>query len=177
MDSGFENLNDALGSDYNVDEELEAIDEKTKNFEEIKNKIANRESGNEIEDKEYLELELKTLISNSQRIMNILEQDIKIGSKPRYHEVYATLAKSVLDGIKELRELNQTIANLKLQKEKLEIRKLQNGIDAKPTQVNFNLSGRELFKMVEAAKKSSELNSVNAEFEIHSESFKDEQKK
>jgi hypothetical protein len=178
MQSGFENLNDALDANYDVDDELKEINEKTKRFDLIRKEIAQKEKQNELEDKEYLEFELKTLISNNRRVLDILEQDIKIGTKPRYHEVYATLTKSVLDGIKELRELNKTIADLKFQKEKLEVRKMQNSLTgSQQTQVNFRLTGKDLFDMIEAAKSSSQLNVVDAEFEVDSDAVIEERRK
>jgi hypothetical protein len=148
----------------------------------LRTEISNKENKSDIEDKEYLEYELKTLISDSRRVMYILEQDIKIGTKPRYHEVYATLTKSVLDGIKELRELNQTIANLKFQKEKLAVRKEQYSLSGgngnnSGAKLNVRLSGKDLFDMMEAARKSSGLNAVKAEFEVESETVIEEKKK
>jgi hypothetical protein len=176
--TGFEALNDALNVDYDVDKEIENINAQSERFSAIRKEISDKEKNTELEDKEYLEFELKTLIANNRRVLDILEQDIKIGTKPRYHEVYATLTKSVLDGIRELRELNKTIADIKFQKEKLEVRKMQNSLPStQMAHVNFQLTGKDLFDMINIAKRSSQLNAVDAVFEVDSAAVISEKKK
>jgi len=164
MNTGFEGLDDALNTDYSVDTDLNQLSEKSEQFEKNKKAIVSKPDAT-IDDKEYLELELKTLIQDTRRVMEILENDIKIGCKPRYHEVYATLGKSALDGIKELRGLHIGIANLKLQKEKIEYKRNRSDT-INNTQVNFNLSGNDLFDMITHAKETSQLKDVTAEFHL-----------
>lgn len=169
-ETGFEGIDNVLNTDYNVDKELEKLETQSKKLVERKSQSKeNKDLEATIEDKEYLEFELKLLIQNTNRIMEVLEQDIKIGTKPRYHEVYATLVKTVLDGLKELRELNVSIEQLKLQREKLEVRKKEGGTSSNYQQVNFHLSGSDLYNMFEKAKAESELNKIEADFKITDE--------
>lgn len=167
MNTGFEGIDDALNIEYEEDETL-------KSATEINTKLTNLitksdSSDDEIDDKEYLELELKMLIQSTRNIMTVLEQDIKVGSKPRYHEVYATLTKTLIDGIKELRELNQSKINNKINRKKLEIKEKSIKNNLPQQTLNLQLSGSDLFKMLETAKSASTLNTVNADFEIVNE--------
>jgi hypothetical protein len=175
MNSGFEGLDDALDIDYDVDKEIDEVATRTEKLEKSKYEIAKKPRDEiNISDQEYLVMELKMIIANSRNILEVLEQDIKIGTQPRYHEVYATLTKSVIDGLKELRELNQSVANLEIQKEKLELKKVNpNGSMQIGTQVNMNLTGKDLFKMIKQAKSESELNVIEADFEIDGKRPKD----
>lgn len=180
MESGFEGLDDALNIDYEaVDKELTEINDRSNQLEESKKEIAKHKQDDldaTIEDKEYLAMELKMIIQNSRNILEVLEQDIKIGTKPRYHEVYATLTKSVLDGLKELRELNNNVAQLKLQKEKLNIKRASANDKTSMqigTQVNMQMTGGDFFKMVEDAKKQSSLNNIEPTFDLEGQPPKD----
>ena len=53
MESGFENLNDALNTNYDVDEEIEGLESKAKSIEKIKESMADKDVSQELEDKEY----------------------------------------------------------------------------------------------------------------------------
>ncbi len=172
MNSGFEGLDDALNTDYDVDKEIDNISERSELLNKTKTEVSKNTDNSldaTIEDKEYIAMELKMIIQNSRNILDVLEQDIKIGTQPRYHEVYATLTKSIIDGLKELRELNQTVVQLRLQKEKIELKRIsssQNNNLQIGTQVNMNLTGKDLFKMIESAKTNSSLNAIDVDFEL-----------
>jgi hypothetical protein len=163
----FENLDGALDTDYSADETVKEAESLITKIEDNKKAVEASTDETTIDDKEYLEFELKTLIQSTRRVLDVLEQDVKIGSQPRVFEVFGTLTKTVIDGIKELREMNLSIAQLKLQKEKLDVRKAESkNIPQLPNQVNISLSGRELFNMVSNATKNSQLNEIDAEFEV-----------
>jgi len=118
-----------------------------------------------------MEFELKTTINDMKAVLATLQEDIKIGSQPRMFEVYATLSKSVLDGIKELRDLNMDIENLKIKKEAMSLkqqiaRKSPDNGGNTTNNVNLMLSGKDLFSMLNKAKLDSELNEIDAEFDV-----------
>lgn len=113
-----------------------------------------------LEDKQYLQTEVKSLIENSKRVLDTIQKDIKIGSPPRMAEVYAKLLSSTLEGIRELRELNQAIANMQMFRDP----------DEQPkASINVKMSGKELMEMMKIAKESSQLKSVEAKFSVEGE--------
>tara|TARA_R110001606_G_scaffold88448_6_gene199279 strand:- start:6703 stop:7212 length:510 start_codon:yes stop_codon:yes gene_type:complete len=147
----YEPLNDALDIDYDPNRIVDKAEKDIVSLAKTSTKLSDATT---LEDKEYMELEIKTLISSAKFVMDKLEEDVKIGAKPRVYEVYATLTKAVLDSIKELRELNLSIENLKLSKEKLNLKK-EIGSTTSNT-VNLQISGRDMFKMLANAKKQAE---------------------
>lgn len=160
----YDPLNDALDIDYDPNKIVEKAEKDIVSLAKSSSKIGDATT---LEDKEYMELEIKTLISSAKFVMDKLEEDVKIGAKPRVYEVYATLTKAVLDSIKELRELNLSIENLKLSKEKLKLKK-EIG-NAAPSNVNLQLSGKDMFKMLAAAQeqaKQSRSEVPDAEYDV-----------
>lgn len=163
MNTGFEGLDDALGTEYQNSNATDKAAQTAKKLDALSKK---KNSDITLEDKEYMAFEIKTMIEDSRRVLDILEQDLKIGAQPRSFEVYATLTKAVLDGVKELRELHNNIEQLKLSKEKLELKRTSTEMIAGQPNVSIKLTGPELFKMINDAKSNSELNRIDAEFEI-----------
>lgn len=146
----YDPLNDALDIDYTPNKIVEKAESDIASLVKSSSKLGDVTT---LEDKEYMEMEIKTLIQSAKFVMDKLEEDVKIGAKPRVYEVYATLTKAVLDSIKELRELNLSIENLKLSKEKLKLKKEIGGTPANT--VNLQISGRDMFKMIAAAKEEA----------------------
>lgn len=115
--------------------------------------------------------ELKTMILAARTTLEKLAADIKIGSPVRTHEVYAELLSSLIGAFKELRELGTAIVNIKL-------KTTGNGENDGEESINnkkISLTSNQLLDMIEAAKSSSELNRIDAHFEITN--IKDDTKK
>lgn len=174
-DSTFDNLSDALNTDF-VEDETVSVESKIEKYEEVKNKaldICNAKESN-LEDKEYLRMELKSLISTGLVILDKLEQDISIGTHVRSHEVYFGGMNSIMNALKELRDLNKTEVELDIAKTKA---KKSGG--AKNVTNNI-FTGKDLLKMINTAQSDNSLNEVKAEFNIEdkqSESFRDKKLK
>lgn len=117
-----------------------------------------------IEDKEYLQFELKNLIQNGVNTLEKLSEDIKIGSSPRTHEVYFNGLGAVRELLKELKELN--LDDLNVSKESPKESVVNN------TQINFNLTSSNILDMIKKAKETSEMNKIEAKFDIDSSEFK-----
>lgn len=162
LNSAFDRLNEAFDTTFKED----AVESKEE-LRTLPQKIENTPLGDEkditIENKEYIKTELLTLISSNYRIMNILEQDIKVGSKPRYHEVYAILSRSVLDAVRELKELGVAEKKLQIDHKKLGL-KTEAVNSLGQISRNMVLGGRQLLDMIENAKKDSQLNTIEAEY-------------
>ena len=114
------------------------------------------------EDKEYLQKEIKGLIKGGKTVLEILEKDLKIGTKSGMFEAYAKLLDSVTTSLKELRILNKMI---------LDVEFLTNAdTDSKgSTTLQIQMTGRELIDMINSAKENSQINALSADFEEISE--------
>jgi hypothetical protein len=119
-----------------------------------------------IEDKEWLQYEIKDLMSNGKLVLQKLQADLKIGCSPRMYEVYASLMNSVIMSQKELRELNKMVYDI-------ELFQVDPNEGKSKTQVNINLTGKELLAMINNAKDNSQMNSVSTEFTIEKEKSMD----
>lgn len=153
----FGNLSNAFETDY---EEVDKLDETLKTFEAKKNKLVEKLSTpSDLEDLEYMRFELKSLVEGGLNILQKLDEDIKIGSKVRSHEVYFSGVNSIRDTLKELRELNRTVVEIKLEE-----KRIAKGATPTNLQINNFLDSRQLLEMVNDAKKNSSLNEIKAEF-------------
>lgn len=156
----FEKLSDALEVDFESKEILNKANE----IQDHKKKIVAVMDKDEwsINDKIYMESEIKETICGLDDVMRLLRDDIKIGTKPRTHEVYASLAKIKIDAIKELRELNKNVVEMKLVKAKAAGTSSNKNIMVN----NYNMNSNDLLDMVIKAKKNNSLNNIEAKFQI-----------
>lgn len=161
IEESFKGMTSAFNTDYVHDEEVneKMINEIEVRKNEIVNKIEKLPSVT-LEDKDYMQLELKHLISGGFRILELLEQDIRVGTKPRTHEIYFTGLDKVGNLLKELRELNKTVKQLEID----EI-KAGNTHTADLT-VTHKLDGRSILKMLKNAQTNNSLNEISADFKV-----------
>lgn len=151
---------DKLDNEFNTPTTIEPVKE-IQSFQQQKNELIEKTTQiKTLEDKEYLQTEVKSLIENSKRVLDTIQKDIKIGSPPRMAEVYAKLLTSTLEGLRELRELNQTIANMQMFKDPLETPKAN---------LNISMTAKELMQMMREAKESSQIKAVDANFSVEGE--------
>ena len=148
---------DKLDNEFNTpttnepEKELEVFEKKKTELVEKSTQVKT------LEDKTYLQDEIKSLIDNSKRVLDTVQKDIKIGTAPRTIEVYAKLMSATIDGIRELRELNQTIANMQMFRDPLEKQKAT---------VNVSLTGKELIQLMKEAKEKSQMDAVDTTFSV-----------
>lgn len=149
----FDGFADRLNTKYetNINQEIEELKEK-------KDKLVN--SDNDLEDVEYMKFELKSLMSCGRMILDKLEEDIKIGSKVRNHEVYFMGINSLRDILKELRELNKTVVDVKMKNKMTNV--LANNVENN----TLNIGSRELLQLIKNAQNTSQLKEITAEFNI-----------
>ena len=160
-DKSFDNLSDALNCDFIKDENL-STEDKIEKFSEVKETAKEMVTSTEhsLEDKEYIQFELKSLIQGGLNILDKLEQDISVGTKVRSHEVYFTGMNSIMNALKELRELNKVEIDISMAKDKSEGEKV-GGVT-----VNQFYDSSSLLNMLKDAQQSNSLNEVTAEFQI-----------
>ena len=154
---------DRLASAFNTEYiETSAIDNELQVIGDKKNELTNViKSKNEItlEDKEYIETELKYLIAKNKNILDTLSEEIRVGANARFYEVYAKLSDSIVNSLRELREMNKVIYDMNLMK---------NGFQAQDNEdSNKNLfTANQMLEMIKSAKDNSQLNKIDATFEI-----------
>jgi hypothetical protein len=84
-----------------------------------------------------------------------------MGSPPRMAEVYAKLLSSTLEGIRELREVNTVIANMKVFNDPIETTPKAN--------INIKMTAKELMALMKEAKEGSQIRAVEATFKTEGE--------
>jgi len=129
--------------------------------EEKKNSLVNiRESPMIMQDQEYIRAELKTLLVDSRIILQKLSSNIKVGSSSKDYEAYAKMISSISNVVKELRELNRNVVDLKVQSGKLDNNILNKKI---------SLTADQLLQMIEKAKMGNQLQAIDAKFTVTEE--------
>jgi len=163
LDGTFDKLNDKFNTSFTTSSsEIDKIEEEIQEIEDKKNELIVRSNKTDlvIKDQDYLEEEIKELIDNSKTVLQKLQNDIKIGSPARMYEVYAELLNSVLNQYKELRELNKMIESMKI----MSGAGFRPSVEEKDNKIS--LTSDQLIDVVNKAKKNSQLNAIDASFEI-----------
>jgi hypothetical protein len=164
----FSNLNTALNTSFitsSSEINLSAIDKQIQVIEDKKKEIItfanDKKDVMTLKDQQYLEDNIKEVIELSLKSLRIVQMDIRIGVSPRVIECFSQLSDSLVNQIRELRELGRQALELKL---------LSNGgeID-KPKNDNIVMSSSQLMFLISEAKNNSELNKIDAEFKIQDE--------
>lgn len=161
----FDKLSESLGTSFvpatsaaeaTIENEIE---NEIQEFEKKKNEIAKmcEKVDLTLEDKDYLQMETRTLIQNGRIVLDKLQGEIKQGSSPRMYEVYSVLLSTIMTGLRELRELNKLV---------LEIEKRnRDSVPGIPgATLNVFLTSKDMVQMLKKAKQENSLNAVDGEF-------------
>lgn len=153
-----EEFSDVLGDEgtnalmKSIGSELTSMSEKT-------NQISNALGVARIQDADFLDREMKSVMLSSRRVLEIVEKNIKIGSSPRDVEVYSSLISSITGQFKELRNLNESMAKFVLENKK------QN-LDEVKEDHKMMLSSNDALNMLMQARTNSKTNAIDADFDI-----------
>jgi len=153
-----EEFSDVLGDDgtnalmKSIGSELTSMSEKT-------NQISNALGVARIQDADFLDREMKSVMLSSRRVLEIVEKNIRIGSSPRDVEVYSSLISSITGQFKELRNLNESMAKFVLENKK------QN-LDEVKEDHKMMLSSNDALNMLMQARTNSKTNAIDADFDI-----------
>jgi hypothetical protein len=132
----------------------------------------------QIEDVDYLELEMKSAVESIDTVMTKMEDDIKIGSPPRMYEAFSQLASAKVTALKELFNFRRGVAETKLKAKYLLVHNeankikeravlLKNKKEDKPVNINtINITSKELLEMAQSAQQNSELNEIDTNFDV-----------
>lgn len=115
-----------------------------------------------LRDTDYVAHEIKCLIQSSKSVLDRLDSDIQIGSQPRMYEVYSQLTNSITAQLKELRQLGESVAKIKIDQGKQKLEDIGNND-------KIQLTSEQLLDMLDKAKERSEINEIEADFDIQDE--------
>lgn len=160
----FDKMSEALDSTFEGEVDIESeMNEQLANIDNIKKDIEKINDKITLKDAKYMEKQIKNNLNGLENVSNRLEQEIKVGAKPRMFEVYATLANAKMAGIKELMTLRKTIVDLQL---KLKEDDDDGGKGKGNVTNNLFLSAPQLAKMLTDAKKKNGMKKVDANFKV-----------
>jgi hypothetical protein len=173
LNEQFENLNNALNTEFQVnnkDKMIQQIQDLKNQIQKLENNKSESSSDDnlKVKDENFLTKQLQELIINSRLMLTKLEEEIKVGSPPKMWEVYAKLQDSLSNQIKELRELNKLSTNLEIEKIKNKVTSWKNLQEGQ----KIALTPSQLSELVDNAKKNSQLNKIDTEFKIEEEDSK-----
>lgn len=163
---------DTLKNEFNIDEEkAEAVSEAPKYIEKVEQNIKNQKYN--IDDIEYMKMEIKTLIATNQTVLAGLADQLKIGCPPHMYEVFRNMSEAISNQIMKLFQLHKQItdyqiveSNENLKKEAMAQReRLAQARIAKSgttnTQINaYNMSSGETLDLIQNMINKAKENSI-----------------
>lgn len=157
--------------------EIEKINKEISALEKTKEKV--KKKAFSLEDKEYLEFELKSLIASNQNIKARLEDELmKQGTKASMFEVYTLVCNTIQNALRELRQLNRDIVDVAIAERRMTVRETEVGVTKNqisgPVTVNnsFIMDSNTIDKMIRDAQQNSQLNAIEVNFEEDRENVK-----
>jgi len=161
----------------NSNSEIEKINSELAALEKKREKLKAKSFA--LEDKEYLEFELKSLIASNQNIKSRLEDELmKQGTKASMFEVYTLVCNTIQNALRELRQLNRDIVDIAIAERRMTVRETEVGVSKNqisgPVTVNnsYILNSNDIDKMIRDAQQNSQLNSIEVDFESDSDNVK-----
>lgn len=154
FDSAFDDSSSSFNSTNNSLLEIESK----------KNKIieSSKKPDLTLQDQQFMQNELYKMIADISTVTEVLKNDLKQGSRASSYEAYAKLVNSGRELISELRELNKTIVDI--------------NIAQRTPQQQFNtvnnvvvMTGDQMLDKILEARSKSQINAVEAKFDITSE--------
>jgi len=129
-----------MNNEFNMPEEV-------KEFENKKTALVASADKRLIEDKEFLQEEIKFMIEQGKMVLDKIQKDLKVGSQPRMFEVYGSVYTSVMNAMKELRELNKNVADVSIKTNPEQQQKTN----------NIQMTASELSKLIKTTSKELEI--------------------
>lgn len=170
---GFEGLTSAfnLESDQEFKKMILSVDKDITEIEKKKNEITTKAQTNPLvfQDQEFIREDIRTLIMSARTVMYKVEQDIKIGTDNRKIEVYAKLVEAIGKQYQSLIELNKNIFDAQVQTGSFDIKNIGSN--------KIFLSSEQLYDMINTAREGSQMNAIEAKFEIAEEHIAQNRKK
>lgn len=158
----YDKMADSLDSTFEGETEVDKQIERSEKTSELLAKVDLLAVS--LEDAKYMAKETKSNIEGLNKVLEILEKEIKVGAKPRMFEVYATLSNSKTTAMKELRELKKIILDH-------QDKKKDGDGKGKPNNVTVNnyMTPKNMMKMMDNARKVNTMKQVDATFDVKEE--------
>jgi len=174
-------ISDALDTKFeseisNSNSEIDKINKELLSLEKQRDKLKSKAFS--LEDKDYLEFELKSLISSNQNIKARLEDELmKQGTKASMFEVYTLVCNTIQNALRELRQLNRDIVDVAIAERRMTVRETEVGVTKSqigPITVNnsYIMNSNDIDKMIREAQQNSQLNSIEVDFAVDSDNVK-----
>lgn len=163
---GFEGLTSGfnLPNQNDIDENIKEVQKDLQELESRKEVVEVKAKQPVIfQDQNFIRSELKTLIMSARTVQYKVEQDMKIGMDNRRIEVYSKLIESIGKLYTSLLELNKTIFDAQVQTGQVDVTNIGNN--------KISLSSEQLLDMINKASEGSQMNKIDAEFEIENENI------
>ena len=160
-----EKISDVLNTTFEQD--VEIADKQIETIKQKKLLVSKKEAEGLVvlDDQEEIKNGLRSVISNLEMVMEKLQQDIKIGSKVYSHFVYSQCANTLIESYKELAEINRTIFDCRMKL--LQPKKGNDGAGSKSNEPQtFSMTTTQLSDMLENARKTSSINTIDASFKV-----------
>lgn len=163
---GFEGLTSAfdIKEEEKFDKEVELVKNDIQTIENRKEIVkAQAKNPAVFQDEDFIRSELRTLIMSTRTVQYKVEQDIKIGCDNRKIEVYSKLIESIGKLYNSLLELNKSIFEARVKTGQVDIEDIGNN--------KISLSSEQLLDMINKASERSEMNAIEADFEVENENI------
>lgn len=156
--NSLEKMSQALDTTYSP----ENVKKDIKEFNKEKKDLIKKIDDIEFQDKEYVVKKFKNVIEKATGAINILSQDIKIGSNNGSYMAMAELIKASTITLKELFTINKTLYETELMKRDVEtMEENQNNQDK-----SYNLTSTDLKNMIKIAQEERDLNRIDVKYTI-----------
>lgn len=158
-DSGvFNNIDDEFNTKF-VPEDDDNDDEVNENSVVVSKQMPPLDGKIRIAEVDYVSDEIKNLITLSKSVLTRLDSTIKIGATARLFEVYSQLSNSIVTQLKELRQMNESVAKLKIEEQKK-----NKNIFGSGNKITF--TSNQLLDIITNAQARSEIKTIVPEFII-----------
>lgn len=106
-----------LAEAFDIELTKKGIDESSVKIKRITTDLS--EQKYKLEDKQYIQEELKMLIESNKNVLYTLGNQCKMGASPRMYEVYSTLSNSITNNLMDLAKLNQLVTDYQVTEDNL----------------------------------------------------------
>lgn len=106
-----------LAEAFDIELTKKGIDDSSVKIKQITTDLS--EQKYKLEDKQYIQEELKMLIESNKNVLYTLGNQCKMGASPRMYEVYSTLSNSITNNLMDLAKLNQLVTDYQVTEDNL----------------------------------------------------------
>ena len=106
-----------LAEAFDIELTKKGIDDSSVKIKRITTNLS--EQKYKLEDKQYIQEELKMLIESNKNVLYSLGNQCKMGASPRMYEVYSTLSNSITNNLMDLAKLNQLVTDYQVTEDNL----------------------------------------------------------